>query len=258
MGVVVAYGLILPKPMLEAPRAGLPQPARLRPAALARRRPDPARDHGRRHGDRRDRHAHGRGARHRARLPRGAACRSGPTPRRASCTTRWRRAARPDGERAGGAGGLRPRMPGTGRGRRHLRTQDRQGRDAHRFLAARARGAQPHPRPRRRRRAPGSRPLAAPGPSASRCCAARWRRARGRPERCSTPRRPSPAGRVPSACWRCSARAKRPAAAEDFLRGFHMPPGTAARRPRVKHRRNSRGEDRAGDTRIAASNNRVE
>ena len=58
--VVVAYGLILPKPVLEAPRARLPQPARLGPAALARRRAHPARHHGRRHRDGGDRHAHGR------------------------------------------------------------------------------------------------------------------------------------------------------------------------------------------------------
>ena len=48
VAVVVAYGLILPKasPRCAAPR--LPQSACLAAAALARRRPDPARDHGRR------------------------------------------------------------------------------------------------------------------------------------------------------------------------------------------------------------------
>ena len=43
VAVVVAYGMILPKAILEAPRARLPQPARLAPAALARRGADPAR-----------------------------------------------------------------------------------------------------------------------------------------------------------------------------------------------------------------------
>ena len=51
VAVVVAYGLILPKPVLGGAAARLPQPARLGPAALARRRTHPARHHGRRRRD---------------------------------------------------------------------------------------------------------------------------------------------------------------------------------------------------------------
>ena len=67
LAVVAAYGLILPKPILEAPKARLPQRPRLAAAALARRGADPARDPRRRRGHRRDHHADGRRARHRAR-----------------------------------------------------------------------------------------------------------------------------------------------------------------------------------------------
>ena len=91
--VVVAYGLILPHAILDGTRAWRLQSARLAPAALARRRAHPARDHGRRHRDRRDGDAHGRGARHRPRLPHASACRSAPRRRRASCMTGWPRLA---------------------------------------------------------------------------------------------------------------------------------------------------------------------
>ena len=63
--VVVAYGLILPKPILDAPRARLLQPACLAAAALARRRADQPRDHGGRRRDRRHGDEDGRGPRHR-------------------------------------------------------------------------------------------------------------------------------------------------------------------------------------------------
>ena len=53
VAVVVAYGLILPKPVLTAPRHGCLNLARLGPAALAWRRSHPARDHGRRRRRRR-------------------------------------------------------------------------------------------------------------------------------------------------------------------------------------------------------------
>ena len=53
VAVVVAYGMILPQAILDAPRARLPQPARLAAAALARRGADPARHHGGRRRDRR-------------------------------------------------------------------------------------------------------------------------------------------------------------------------------------------------------------
>ncbi len=63
--VVAAYGLILPQPMLDAPRLRLPQHPRLAAAALARCGADPARDPGRRRRDRRHHHADGRRPRHR-------------------------------------------------------------------------------------------------------------------------------------------------------------------------------------------------
>ena len=54
LAVVAAYGLILPKPILEAPKAGLHQRPCLAAAALARRGADPARDPRRRRDQRRD------------------------------------------------------------------------------------------------------------------------------------------------------------------------------------------------------------
>ena len=65
--VVVAYGLILPKPILEAPRLGCFNLHASLLAALARRGADPARHHGGRRRNRRHGDAHGRGARHRRR-----------------------------------------------------------------------------------------------------------------------------------------------------------------------------------------------
>ena len=63
--VVVAYGLILPKPILDAAAARLLQSARLAAAALARRGADQPRDHGRRRRDRRHGDADGGRPRHR-------------------------------------------------------------------------------------------------------------------------------------------------------------------------------------------------
>ena len=120
----------------------LPQSACLGPAALARRRPHPARRHGRRRGDGSHRHAHGRGARHRARLPhRARADRAGHDGRRAARPA-GRAGRRADGARPGRARARRACLHAAALGRRHLCRQDRQGRDAHRFHAARARGAQ--------------------------------------------------------------------------------------------------------------------
>ena len=72
VAVVVAYGLILPQAVLEAPRR-VPQPARLGAAALARRRAHPARGHGGRRRDRRHGDAHGGGARYGSGVPGRAA-----------------------------------------------------------------------------------------------------------------------------------------------------------------------------------------
>ena len=63
--VVVAYGLILPKPILDAVAARLLQPARLGAPALARRGADQPRHHGRRRRDRRHGDEDGGRARHR-------------------------------------------------------------------------------------------------------------------------------------------------------------------------------------------------
>ena len=96
VAVVAAYGLILPQgdPRCAAP--WLPQHPRLAAAALARRRADPARDHGGRCRDRRHHHADGRGAGYRSdaadekRLPIGRTPTAGELARRAGA--RWARA----------------------------------------------------------------------------------------------------------------------------------------------------------------------
>ena len=72
VAVVAAYGLILPQADPRRAQAGLPQRPRLAAAALARRGADPARDPGRRRGDRRHHHADGGGPRHRADAARSA------------------------------------------------------------------------------------------------------------------------------------------------------------------------------------------
>ncbi len=66
VAVVSAYGLILPVPVLEAPKLGCLNLHASLSAALARRGADPAGDHGRRQGNGRRRHAHGGRPRHRA------------------------------------------------------------------------------------------------------------------------------------------------------------------------------------------------
>jgi Formyl transferase len=47
VAIVAAYGLILPIPILEAPKLGCLNYARFFTASLARRCPNPAGDHGR-------------------------------------------------------------------------------------------------------------------------------------------------------------------------------------------------------------------
>ena len=89
--------MILPKTILDVPRARLPQPARLAAAALARRRADPAGHHGRRRGDRGRRHEDGGRARYRAGgdggarvdRPRHDGRRAARPPRAASAPTSW-------------------------------------------------------------------------------------------------------------------------------------------------------------------------
>ena len=66
LAVVAAYGLILPAADPRGAESRLHQRPRLAPAPLARRGADPARDPRRRRGHRRDDHANGRRAGHRA------------------------------------------------------------------------------------------------------------------------------------------------------------------------------------------------
>ena len=94
VAVVVAYGLILPKPILDAPRHGC---LNLHASALPRWRGAAPIERAIMAGDTRDgRHgdAHGGRARHRPDLPRRAHRRSAQTRPRANCATGWRRSAR--------------------------------------------------------------------------------------------------------------------------------------------------------------------
>ena len=76
--VVVAYGMILPQAILGCAKARLLQSARLAVAALARRRADQPRHHGRRRRNRRDGDEDGRGPRYRRRRDGRAARDHGP------------------------------------------------------------------------------------------------------------------------------------------------------------------------------------
>ena len=163
VAVVVAYGLILPKPILDAPRHGC---LNLHASLLPRWRgaaPIERADHGRRHGDRRHRRC---------------AWRRASTPARSA----WLSALPIDADET--AGELRARLAplgaelmvralaatGSGRARlrpavrdrRHLREQDRQGRDAYRLAAVRpprctiaSAASRPSPAPGSRFRAAG-------------------------------------------------------------------------------------------------------
>jgi hypothetical protein len=146
VAVVVAYGLILPRAVLDAPR-GAVSTSTPRSCRAGGGRADPARDHGRRCRDRGLHHGDGGRARHRA----GAAARGGAD--RAGRDTagdlhdRLGRARRAADRRGAGAA----RHAGAGaaaRGRRHLRRQDRQGRGAGRLDPAGGRGRPADPRPR--------------------------------------------------------------------------------------------------------------
>ncbi len=77
--VVVAYGLILPKAVLEAPRLGCFNVHASLLAALARRGSHQSRDHGRRRRQRRHHHEDGRRARYRRHGDGASVCRSAPT-----------------------------------------------------------------------------------------------------------------------------------------------------------------------------------
>ena len=181
--VVVAYGLILPGAGARSGAARLLQPARLAAAALARRRADQPRRHGGRRGKRRDGDADGGGARYRAdRAGRARADRrrhdGGRTARRAGAARR-----RPDGARARRAGARHAAAHAAAGRRRHLRGQDRQGRDADRLGASRGKPCTIIAAGCRRFPAPGS---SCRAPAASRCCARRAARAPARPARCWT------------------------------------------------------------------------
>ena len=93
--VVVAYGLLLPAAVLEAPALRVLQPASLDAAALARRRAHPAPDHGRRHAKPRSWSCAWRRGSIPAPSASASKCPSAPTRRRANCTTCWRSAAPP-------------------------------------------------------------------------------------------------------------------------------------------------------------------
>ena len=108
-----------------------------------------------------------------------------------------------------------------GRGR-HLRRQDRQGRDAHRLGEAVERGARPHPRAV----AVSRRVVRAWRASASRCCARHAARALARPARCWTIGSPSRAARARCGSLEVQRAGKQPMKAEEFLRGAKIAPGT--------------------------------
>ena len=94
-----------------------------------------------------------------------------------------------DAGRARRAGARHVTVHAAAGGRRHLRHQDRQGRDAHRLEQALETGTRPLPRAvaisRRVVRTPRRQPRA------SRCCAPRAAKARARPARCWTIGSPS-------------------------------------------------------------------
>ncbi len=144
--IVVAYGLILPKPILDAPSLGCFNLHASLSAALARRRADQPRHHGGRRRDRRHRDEDGRGSRHRRygddRTP-GHRRRHdrGRVARRAVAARR-----RPDGACPRRAGARHLAIQAAAGRRRDLCGEDRQGRDADRLGQAVARGARPHPR----------------------------------------------------------------------------------------------------------------
>ena len=102
--VVAAYGLILPRWLLELPPLRLPQHPRLAAAALARRGADPPRDRGRRRHDRRHDHADGRRPGHRRDAARRADADPAPTTTRPALQARLaalRRRARRGGAARG-------------------------------------------------------------------------------------------------------------------------------------------------------------
>ena len=106
---------------------------------------------------------------------------------------------------------------------RHLRGQDRQGRDAHRLGASR--GSEVHDHIRGLSPFPGAW-FELGEASASRCCARRAARARARPARCWTIASPSPAARARCASLEVQRAGKQPMKAEEFLRGAKIAPGT--------------------------------
>ena len=160
--------------------ARLPQRPRLAAAALARRGADPARDPGRRRRDRRDHHADGGRARHRADAgERESADRATRMP--ANSRTNLREiGARLMVEVLASLDRFKPIA--AARGRRHLRRQDRQGRGADRLVARRAERRAPGPR----LRALPRRLVRARRASGSSCSRLRRSRATARQAKCST------------------------------------------------------------------------
>ena len=114
------------------PRARCAQHPCLAAAALARRGADPARAAGRRSRDRDHDHADGCGSGYRSDALRCIASRSPRTTTRSPCTTGWRRLARAAVVARACATSQRGRARphAAAGGRRDLRAQDRQGRDA--------------------------------------------------------------------------------------------------------------------------------
>ena len=134
--VVAAYGLILPEPILAAPRLWLPQRPCLAAAALARRGADPARDPRRRRDDRRHHHADGEG------LDTGPMLAVLPAEigRKTAGELTAELAALGARLMVAGAGLLRPGRPdAAARGARHLRGQDREAGGEARFRRGRPR-----------------------------------------------------------------------------------------------------------------------
>ena len=222
--VVVAYGLILPKPILDAPPLGCFNLHASLLAALARRRADRPRHHGRRHRDRGDGDEDGGGARHRPDRARRAR-RHRPRHDRgriARCAGAARR--RPDGARTRRAGARRPDADAAA-GRRASPTPPRSTR-ARRASIGRSRGR------RCTTIAAGCRRFPARGANgrtarACACCERRAAMAAARPARCSTVALTVACGEGALRIVELQRAGKQAMKAEEFLRGTPLAPGAS-------------------------------